>query len=563
MVGRPRRSRRLTPNDETVPEIVQTTMQWRHKQFSIAVLAFWASASFGAALADAQITPPRMLVMPFDAGREPRAYWLGEASAVLLADALKDLGVDAIARDERIRAFARLQVPSVGALTHGTVIRVGELVGASSVIVGSLALEGDTISVRARSIRLDTGRLQAQVEERARREDLFGLYQRIARRLATGGREAPASRPTDPPLAAFENHIKGLLAETPAAQITFQRKAIELFPAYDAARLALWRAHTDAGEPEQALAAATALTSRTPGSQQAQFAAAFSEIQLKRHDDAFRRLRALADRAPSAAVFNNLGVVQTRRDSTPETGKATYWFNRAATTSRTDADYYFNLGYAYWLEADGQAAIYWLREALRRNPADAEAHFVMAAALRAAGSVTEADRELELARRLSADYERDIPSPGAQKVPRGLERIKSALDGGGERIDTALIASAQREQRELAGFHLDRGRRLFEAENDGEATTELRRALYLSPYQPEAHLLLGRIYLRSGRTREAIDALKISLWSAEGVEAHVALAEAYLQAHDADGARKEIDRALELDPQAPGARAVLERLRQP
>jgi Flp pilus assembly protein TadD len=104
---------------------------------------------------------------------------------------------------------------------------------------------------------------------------------------------------------------------------------------------------------------------------------------------------------------------------------------------------------------------------------------------------------------------------------------------------------------------------LFEREQDSEAIVELRRTLYLAPYQPEAHLLLGRMYLRSGRTGEAIDALQISVWSAESADAHSALAEAYLQGRDGDAARREATRALELDPAAAGARRVLERLDQP
>ena len=536
-------------------------MHTRRPAYAVAILTAWASALAGPAAGAQSANAPRVLVMPFDAGGEPRAYWLGEASAVVLADSLRTLGIDAIGRDERLRAFARLQVPSIATLTHGTVIRVGQLVGASSVVVGTVALEGEMIAIRARSIRLDSGRLQAKVEERARAEELFTLYERVARRLSlAGAAPRPPAAAAGVPLAAFENYIKGLLAETPAAQSAFLRKALELHPAYDAAGLALWRAHIDAGQPAEALAAATAIVARVPNND-AIFAAACAEIQLKRYDEAFRRLRSLADRAPSAPVFNNLGVIQTRRGSTPETGKATYWFNRATNENRFDPDYFFNLGYAYWLDEDRQAAIYWLREALRRNPADAEAHYMIAVALRGAGSTTEADRELELARRLSADYESKSADGSAERVARGLERMKMSLDEEMNRIDSTLVASVQRDQRELASFHLDRGRRLFEAGQDSEAVVELRRTLYLSPYQSEAHLLLGRLYLRRGRVRDAIDALKISLWSSETVAARVALAEAYLQQHEEDAARREIARALELDPQAPGASAVLERLK--
>jgi len=89
-----------------------------------------------------------------------------------------------------------------------------------------------------------------------------------------------------------------------------------------------------------------------------------------------------------------------------------------------------------------------------------------------------------------------------------------------------------------------------------EAIQELRRALYLSPYLAEAHLLLGRLYLRGGRPAEAVEALKIALWSEETVAAHVSLAEALLQVQDQAAARVEIERALAIDPTSPEALAL-------
>ena len=72
---------------------------------------------------------------------------------------------------------------------------------------------------------------------------------------------------------------------------------------------------------------------------------------------------------------------------------------------------------------------------------------------------------------------------------------------------------------------------------------------------------MGRLHLRSGRLREAIDAFKISLWSEETAAAHVALAEAYLEARDQPSARLEAQRALVLDPKSIQAQKLLERLR--
>ena len=506
--------------------------------------------------------PPRILVMPFETSGEPRTWWLGEASAVLLAEHLRALGVDAIGRDERLRAFERLQVPAVAALSHGTVIRIGQLVGASAVVIGLLEVEGEQLRVRARSIRLDAGRLQQEVEEQGPLSQLFDVYDRVARRLLPpGAQPRPGNRGVAPSLAAFENYIKGLLAESASAQIGFLEKAIALQPDYEQGHLALWRVLTDADEHERALAAALAVPGDSRRARRARFAAASSEVALRRYDDAFARLRALGDEQPAAEIFNNMGVIQLRRGSTPETGRATYWFMKATQADPGVGDYFFNLGYAYWFEQDVQAAIYWLREAVRRDPADADAHFVLSAALRASGSATEAGRELALAERLSADYERSAHRD-AHRVPTSLERLAASLDWSTRQADVTLVATEQREQRELAAFHLDRGRRLFEKELDREAMAELRRALYLSPYSSEAHLLLGRIYLRGGRPRDALDEFKIALWSEETPAAHVALAEAWLQAKQPDEARREAERALAMDPDHVAARELLQKLPQ-
>ncbi len=123
------------------------------------------------------------------------------------------------------------------------------------------------------------------------------------------------------------------------------------------------------------------------------------------------------------------------------------------------------------------------------------------------------------------------------------------------------MATEQRGQRELVAFHLERGRRFFDRDSDGDALTELRRAVYLSPYQAEAHLLIGRIHLRAGRIPDAVAAFKIALWSEESAVGHAALGEAYRQAKDLAGARLEAERALALRPDLPEALALLDRLK--
>ncbi len=509
------------------------------------------------------VAAARVLVMPFDnVDREPRIYWLGEASAILLTNRLNLLGGQAITRSERVRAFERLHLPSAPSLTHATVIRVGETVGAGDVIVGRLSLSGNELSVHARRIRLDTGRMQPELVERGPLAGLFAIFDRLARRLTPSDADQPP--PDDPPLEAFEQYVKGLLAETPDNQVKYLESALKLAPRYDSARVALWDVLTALGDHARALAAVTAVRPEGPEFRRATFLAGLSHLSLKQHDEAFAVWKLLLDAHPDGELYNNLGVVQARRGSTAQSGRPTYYFDKATDADPIDPDYCFNLGYAYWMERDVQAATYWLREAVRRNPADGDAHFVLGAALHASGAATEAAREKDLARRLSSKYDEwDRRASAAEPVPRGLERVKTDLGAPvGTRVDPAA-ETLQRDQRELAAFHLDRGRRLFEQGRDSEAIAELRRAVFSSPYLAESHLLLGRAHLRSGQPREAIDALKISLWSEETAAAHVVLGEAYLQAADRAAARTEALRALAIDPASADAKALLDKIERP
>ena len=506
--------------------------------------------------------PARILVIPFEnVTRDGRFFWLTEASAVLLTDDLNALGAVALSRTERQQAFERLQVPTAAVLTDATVIRIAQLVGAARVVVGSLQSENDTMVVRARSIALDTGRVVADVTERGPLPELFATFERIARRMAPPSEKSSADvEAQHPPVTVFEAFIKGLLAETPATAISYLRAAMAGQPTFDRARLALWDVYAEQGDHALALAAVVSVPDDSPWVRRARFLAGLSQLNLKKYDDAFATFKALADAEPSAALLNNLGVVQLRRGASSAAGQPAYFFNKATDADPDDEDFLFNLGYAYWQDRDPQAALYWLREAVRRNPADADAHFVLGAALAAANNATEATRERELARRLSSAYEPG-QRPGGDAVPKGLERIKHdvELPHAGQ-LGARLATGEQRSNEELAAFYLDRGRRLFQQENDRDAIVELNRAIYLSPYLAEAHLLLGRIHLRTGRVRAAIDAFNIVVWSAETAEAHAALGEAYRQAKDAVAARAEAERALALDPQSADAKQLLARL---
>jgi len=404
--------------------------------------------------------------------------------------------------------------------------------------------------------------MSPETVERGPRAQLFDIAARLGRGTVP---EMPAPGPATvtarPPIAAFELFVRSLVASSPAAQIALLTDALQQAPALDEARFALWDAYTEQGEHQRARTAVHPVLT-TGDTRRAAFLEAVSELQLGRYSEAWNGFSTLHRDRADAALANDMGVVQLRR---PGNGpKATDLFREATMLDANDADFFFNLGYAHWIGREYAQAVTALREAVRRNPADDDAHYVLGAALQAAGSAEEGAREKDLARRLSSVYSDLDARRTANSVPRGLERLKTAVDAASlARVESAVSAAGQREQRELVAFYLSNGRRLFQAERDAEALAELRRAVFLSPYESEAHLLIGRMLLRGGRPREAIDTLKISVWSRDTPAARLALAEAYVAARDYAAARTEVQAALAADPGNAAAATLLANLPPP
>jgi tetratricopeptide (TPR) repeat protein len=286
----------------------------------------------------------------------------------------------------------------------------------------------------------------------------------------------------------------------------------------------------------------------------ARFAVAQSLTALRRFDGAFHELDELYRAQAAAAISNAMGIVQLRRGVAETAGPATMFFARAVKEEPGNTAYLFNLGYAHALAASSAEALAALREAVRIEPADGDAHLVMSAML---GRTPEGQRELELARSLGTSLDPSQLVAGFS-VPAGLERVDLELNPSP--AARFPVAGAQRDQQQTAAFHLSRARDLIEARRDTEAIEALRRAIYLAPYADEPHLLLGTLYRRAGRVTEAIDAFKVSLWARETAAAHVALGSALLDTGDRDGARRAAERALVLAPTSESARDLLKRI---
>jgi tetratricopeptide (TPR) repeat protein len=461
-----------------------------------------------------------------------------------------------------VAAFDRLELPLTVPLTRATVLRVGELVGASEIVFGDVEVN-QGLTVKARVVRLASASEVVAPDESGPLAELMPLFERVGGRVAAalGRGSAPAAtRPAKPSLEAFENYAKALVAFAPAVQQRLLEAAVKLAPKDGRILTALAAVYAAEGQPEKALGAAVVVPADSPLSRKARFLAAMALIDLGRLDGAFRELTTLDGERPAAVLENAIGVVQLRRGSPVGTSPPAFYFKHAVDLEPANIDYLFNLGYAYALGHDPPSALSWLREAVRHDATIGDAHLVMSAVLSGAGRTAEASREMDLAKLLGTRP--DIATlPVTDRIPAKLERLPTTLDVAPlTRLQAAMAAPDERAHEETATFYLDQGRSLAGAGRDREAMAALQHAIYLSPYDDEPHVILGRIFARAGRSSDATDEFKVAIWCRETSAARLGLARAYLDAGDAVAARREAARALALDPNSAEAKALLKKI---
>ena len=123
------------------------------------------------------VASAQALVIPFDnPAQEARLTWMREGAAILLSEMLAVAGEVTIDREERLQAFDRLQLPAGATLSRASTIRVGQALGASLVVSGSVRMQGDQLIARARVVRLDSGKLLPEIESSGPLTDLFAVF---------------------------------------------------------------------------------------------------------------------------------------------------------------------------------------------------------------------------------------------------------------------------------------------------------------------------------------------------------------------------------------------------
>jgi tetratricopeptide (TPR) repeat protein len=455
-------------------------------------------------------------------------------------------------RDERLAALERLGLPVTPPLTEGSLLRLGEEVGADWVVLGRFEVRDGHLTAWARLLDVDRPALSPWIADSGSFARLIDIQQELAWKIL--GQLQPdhrlsrtAFRESFPPLevSAFESYVRGLVAMSPDQQRRYFLQAARLDPAYTPAAFRLAQLYYE----EQDYATAAAWFAKIPSDDllgpEARFHLALCYFFEDDYDRAAETLAPLAERLPDEALWTNLAVFASRRGQ-PEA--AVDFFARALQSDPGNADVHFDLGLHHLRQGAWQAASGAFEQCLTLNPGDSEARLLYAHALERLGQVEEAQRQRQQA--------------GNGEVPPDLDLQESGLDFDRLNVRFHLRGSNQESypaspaRARHVAVHIERGRDFLDRGEVEPAQREFTEAVLLDPASHHGHFFLAQIYQRQGRLEEAVAELKASLWSQETVEARLRLAELYLAQQDARNAREQVQAALALEPENAEARAL-------
>lgn len=494
-----------------------------------------------------------LLVVPFDnTNRAAELDWVGESFAEGLTAALLGNGHGLVTRDERLAALERMGLPFTAPLTRASFLRLGEEVGADWIVLGRFTVEDNTLRVGIQLLDVRKPALSPWIAEDGPFASLLVVQRQLAWRILYRLDHAfPVSlqdfQEKVPPLrvSAFESYIRGLLAMNREHQRHYFFQAYRLQPDYAPALFRLALLSFD----EQDYAGAASWLDKIPATDSLAVEAGFYLSLCHYFQDDFAQaaqtLAPVAQRFPTASVWNNLGVFASHQGRADD---AVDYFNRALADDPADADACFNLGLHHARRSDWPAAAGVLERCTALNPGDDEALMLYAHVLDQLGRSPEA-----LALRRQAGREDEEFNTATLDADRLQQRFNLPPAAAG----APVVSSSRARHVEV---HLERGRDFLDRNQFQDAIGELTEAIMLDPASARAHYLLAQVYAKQGRFQDSVSELKASLWSKDTVDARLRLAEIYLAWNQASDARKEVNAALALDPANAEARSLSHRI---
>jgi tetratricopeptide (TPR) repeat protein len=499
------------------------------------ILLILALASFALAQtadSSAVTVPSRtLLVLPFEnASKVPGLDWIGEAFAEVLGQRMSSSSLYTIARGDRVYAFERAGIPANLRPSRATLFRIGQEMDADYLVLGSYKFDGQTFSGTAQLLDVKRLHLSPEMTESGPLVKIIEIQDALAwDLLRTVDPNFPISRAqflAGSPvirLDAFENYIRGMIANSRQEKIAKLREAVRINPDYTMAIMQLGKTYFAGREYESAASWFSKVPRTASAAREASFYAGLSYYYAGQYDRAENAFSFLAEQFPLTEVYNNLGVVEARRGRKT----AVQYFQKAVDADPNDPDYRFNLGVSLYRSGDSAGAVRELLESLKLRPGDAEA----------AALVEQFSNQSSVSAGTRQTYERIKRNYDESSFRQLAMEIQNATE----------LRLSKADPQTHAAYHLERGRDLLMHGFTTEAAQELREAAQLDPANAAVHAALADALESGNDASSARSEAEAALRLKPSAEAYLVLARLDLRDNKLDTAAQNLNRALALE----------------
>lgn len=477
-----------------------------------------------------------LVVIPFEnTSPTPGLEWIGEAFPESFHQQLNSPVLYVASREERLRAYDRLGIPTGLHPSRATIYRIAEQMDIDYVVLGAYSYDGSQLQASAQLLDMRASKLLPGVAESAPLGDLVRLQAALAWDLLHAIRaDVSISKETyvrnTPParLDAFENYVRGGLANTDDEKIKYYKEATRLNPNDAQALLELGKIYLDQRSYDSATAALAQIPALSLAAREANFYLGLASYYRGDYSRAENAFQFVAARVPLAEVYNNLGVVEARRGRRTAIG----YIQKAIANDPADPDYHFNLGLSLSRSGDTTGGIRELRTALELHPGDAEAKVAL-----------------------------DLLTPASAMAPaktaaaiKPAERIKRNYEEDSFRQMTIQLRSwaeqrfARSDPKTHARYHVETGRELLAHGFVSEAENQFHEATTLDPSSAAALTGLAEVLDARGDAAGARAHAEAALRIRESADAYLVLARLDLRENRTETAAWNINRAEQLEP---------------
>jgi tetratricopeptide (TPR) repeat protein len=537
---------------------------------TLALLPLFIIAFLGSVLRGATQPETRtILVFPFEnLSPRPDLNWISEGFAEVLSSRLSGPNRYVLGRGERTAACGAIGMPPEAPLTLASEYKVAETLGVDWAVVGNFAVEGNRLTARAQLLEMRQLKLKPPIQATGELTDLADIQARLSWRLLatedpsfiTGTEESFEHRFPDIRLDAFENYVRGVLATDAKARIHFLTEADRLNPGDHSAAFELGRYYFDQKDYGNSAKWLHKLVQADADYLEALFLLGVDDYFLGRETEAEKAFLLLSQQIPLNEVWNNLGVMQSRRGRYAE---ALPDFEHAYQADPNDPDFCLNLAVCLWYLKKYQDAAKYLRQAVRNDDNDPATHALLAVVSGKLGDAAGRKREVAW---LEEHEGASMANVGEDILPQ--TRLEKHYDGRAFRLLAlavrnaleATIAPLPPEQH--GDIHLTRGQKLIAAGRLAEAERELTEAVSLLPQSADAHLSLGQVYELENRHQDAAAELETSLKLKETAPGHVWLARVYVSLNRPQAALDQGEAALSINPGDRYTESLLHQIRE-